>query len=71
MREIQVNRDYQRFIEDLKTRVRKAQLRASLSVNKELVMLYWRIGKEIHERKQSLEWGAKIVQKLAKDLQGA
>ncbi len=35
---------YKEFLEDIKGRIRQAQIRASLSVNKELVVLYWSIG---------------------------
>jgi hypothetical protein len=38
---------YEAFLCDLKKRIRKARLRASLSVNRELVLLYWKIGKDI------------------------
>ena len=45
---------YKAFLRDLKGRIRKAQLRASLSVNRELVLLYWNIGKDILERQRAL-----------------
>jgi hypothetical protein len=37
--------------------------------NKELIRLYWTIGKAIIERQESHGWGAKFIKKLAKDLQ--
>ena len=48
---------YEAFLRDLKERIRKARLRASLSVNRELVLLYWKIGKDILERQRALGWG--------------
>jgi predicted nuclease of restriction endonuclease-like (RecB) superfamily len=48
--------------------VRAAQLRASLSVNRELVLLYWSIGRDILERQSQAGWGAKIIERLARDL---
>jgi len=61
-------RDYQSFLKGLKERVRAAQLRASLSVNRELVLLYWSIGRDILARQKEQGWGAKIIDRLAADL---
>ncbi len=63
--------DYDKFLRDLKERIRNAQIRASLAVNRELVLLYWQIGGEILTRQQQQGWGAKVINKLAKDLQKA
>jgi predicted nuclease of restriction endonuclease-like (RecB) superfamily len=59
---------YADWVAGLKVQIREARLRASLSVNVELVTLYWRIGRDILERQLRLGWGAKIVDKLALDL---
>jgi predicted nuclease of restriction endonuclease-like (RecB) superfamily len=63
--------DYDSFLQGLKERIRNAQTRAALAVNRELVLLYWHIGREILMRQQELGWGAKVVPKLAKDLKVA
>jgi predicted nuclease of restriction endonuclease-like (RecB) superfamily len=60
--------NYQAFLSTLKTRVRTAQLRATLAVNRELVVLYWQIGRDILERQNDQGWGAKVIERLAKDL---
>ncbi|MCW3062241.1 MAG: hypothetical protein JWQ02_4062 [Capsulimonas sp.] len=60
---------YADFLSDIKTRVRTAQVRAALAVNNELVLLYWQIGRDILQRQQEQGWGAKIVSRLATDLQ--
>ncbi len=60
--------NYDRFLRSLKERIRTAQVRAALAVNKELVLLYWQIGKDILERQEQEGWGAKVISKLAKDL---
>ncbi|WP_198027149.1 PDDEXK nuclease domain-containing protein [Candidatus Paracaedibacter symbiosus] len=52
----------------LKEEIRQARIRAHLSVNKELILLYWKIGRKIIKRKVELGWGAKIIQQLSKDL---
>ena len=59
---------YDSFLKSLKDRVRAAQLRASLSVNRELVLLYWGIGRDILSRQNEQGWGAKIIDRLAQDL---
>jgi predicted nuclease of restriction endonuclease-like (RecB) superfamily len=61
--------DYDRFLQDLKDRIRKAQVRAALAVNCELVLLYWQIGRDILIRQQHQGWGAKVIDRLAHDLQ--
>ena len=63
-----ISRDYETFLQELKDHIRNAQTRAALAVNRELVILYWQIGREILTRQQELGWGAKVVTKLAKDL---
>jgi hypothetical protein len=37
---------YSDWLRDLKTRIHSAQQRAALAVNRELVLLYWQIGRE-------------------------
>ena len=59
---------YDAFLQELKERIRSAQVRAALSVNRELVLLYWGIGRDILTRQQSEGWGAKVVDRLAHDL---
>ena len=44
--------NYQAFINDLKARIAAARLKAGLAVNRELVLLYWHIGKQILERQE-------------------
>ncbi|MGV2832017.1 PDDEXK nuclease domain-containing protein [Myxosarcina sp. GI1(2024)] len=60
--------NYDNFLRSLKEHIRTAQVRAALAVNKELVLLYWQIGKEILERQSQEGWGAKVISRLAKDL---
>ena len=60
--------DYPAFVADLKERIRTAQVRASLAVNRELVLLYWQIGRDLLSRQQQEGWGAKVVERLSRDL---
>lgn len=63
--------DYPAFLEEIKARIRAAQIKASLSVNKELIALYWDIGQGIVERQRAEGWGASVIDRLAHDLQTA
>ncbi|HWQ20001.1 MAG TPA: DUF1016 N-terminal domain-containing protein [Methanotrichaceae archaeon] len=60
--------DYQELLDGLKNRIRNARVRAALSVNRELVLLYWQIGQAILERQAQDGWGAKVIECLANDL---
>lgn len=59
---------YAPLLADLKARVRSAQVKAAVSVNRELILLYWHIGREILRAQKAEGWGAKVVERLAKDL---
>jgi predicted nuclease of restriction endonuclease-like (RecB) superfamily len=60
--------DYAEFLADIRTRIHSAQTRAALSVNSELVLLYWHIGKDIIKRQDEQGWGAKVIDRLSHDL---
>lgn len=60
---------YSKFLSALKKRIRSAQVKAALSVNKELILLYWDIGSEIAKRQEKEGWGKGIIESVAKDLQ--
>jgi predicted nuclease of restriction endonuclease-like (RecB) superfamily len=59
---------YDAFLHDLKHRIQTAQVKAALSVNREMVLLYWQIGRDILNRQDSEGWGTKVIERLAKDL---
>ena len=60
--------NYFALLNGLKQRIRSAQIKAALAVNRELILLYWQIGREILERQQVEGWGSKVIERLAKDL---
>lgn len=62
---------YQRFLLGIKRQIADAQIRAGLAVNRELVLLYWRIGCEIGIRQQEEGWGAQVIKRLSDDLRRA
>ena len=61
--------EYSTFLIELKERIHKAQYAALKAVNKELIALYWDIGKSIVSRQEELGWGKAVVETLARDLQ--
>ena len=62
---------YADWLTELKTRIHSAQQRATLAVNRELVLLYWQIGQDILARQSAQGWGAKVIERLALDLRAA
>ncbi|MGB4948877.1 MAG: PDDEXK nuclease domain-containing protein [Candidatus Competibacter denitrificans] len=62
---------YADWLADLKERIHTAQQRATLAVNRELVLLYWQIGRDILARQAEQGWGAKVIERLANDLRAA
>jgi predicted nuclease of restriction endonuclease-like (RecB) superfamily len=59
---------YKEFLDEIKKSIREAQLRASVSVNSELILLYWSIGKSVLEKQARDGWSTKIIDRMAKDL---
>jgi predicted nuclease of restriction endonuclease-like (RecB) superfamily len=65
---LQSSPGYAALLKDIKERVRTAQMRATLAVNRELILLYWSIGRDVLNRQQAEGWGTKVIDRLAKDL---
>lgn len=57
--------EYLNIVESIKQDIRTAQYRATVSVNRELLVLYHSIGEAINEHKT---WGNKLVENLAADI---
>lgn len=62
---------YPGWLAELKARIHTARQRASLAVNRELVLLYWQIGRDILARQAAQGWGARVIERLAHDLRAA
>jgi predicted nuclease of restriction endonuclease-like (RecB) superfamily len=67
MQEIESS-EYNQFITEIREKIYKAQYEALKQVNKELIFLYWEIGKSIVERQKKHGWGKSIVENLSNDL---
>jgi predicted nuclease of restriction endonuclease-like (RecB) superfamily len=59
------------LLAEIKERIRSAQLRASLAANREMIVLYWQIGRDILIRQEQEGWGTKVIDRLAADLRRA
>ncbi|MDR2966836.1 MAG: DUF1016 N-terminal domain-containing protein [Methanobacteriaceae archaeon] len=68
MSDITLNNEQKEFIKDIKEKIRESQYNALKSVNRELINLYWEMGKIIHS-KQKENWGKSIVKTLSEELQ--
>ncbi len=64
----QIEKTYADLLSALKTEIQTSRIRAHLSVNKEMILLYWRIGRKILEQQADQGWGAKVIETLSNDL---
>lgn len=62
------NEDYLALLQELKAQIRSAQYEALKTVNRQLIELYWEIGRAIVKRQEGKTWGKKVVENLAQDL---
>ena len=63
--------EYAVTLKMLKERISAGRMRAALAVNREVIDLYWYIGKTITERQEKEGWGKSVVERLAADLRDA
>ncbi len=56
------------FIQDIKKRVQSAQIKAAVSVNQELLRLYWDMGAMIVEKQKQTTWGDGFLKQMSQDL---
>lgn len=66
-----VTAEYKSWIDDIKKRIRQAQIKAAIKVNYELLDLYWELGKDIVKKQESTKWGDAFLKTMSKDLQKA
>ena len=67
--DISLEQNYKSFYLEIKDKIKQAQYQALKNVNKELINLYWEIGKNIYEKQLKHNWGKSIVKNLSEDLQ--
>ncbi len=64
-----VSPEYLNFKNEITARIRSAQYEALKAVNKEMIALYWEVGKRITEQQTALGWGKSVVENLSRDIQ--
>lgn len=62
------NEEYRQLLEDIKSKIQSAQIKAALAVNKEMLNLYWEIGEGIVKRQALADWGDGVIKQLSLDL---
>ncbi len=63
--------DYPRFLRELKARIQAARVKAVLSVNREMIALYWDLGRRVVERQKRGGWGTSVIERLSRDIRAA
>jgi predicted nuclease of restriction endonuclease-like (RecB) superfamily len=61
-------KDYPRFLNGLKERIRAGRFKAALSANRELIAMYWDLGRQVVERQKRGSWGMNVIERAAQDL---
>src|SRR3989339_1093169 len=61
--------DYIKFLNEIKDKITSARNKAAYYLNKELIKVYFEIGKTIVDKQKQYRWGKSVLEKLAKDLQ--
>ena len=65
---LELPEDYADFLKSVKQQITRERLKAVLSANSALVLLYWDIGHDILLKQDSAGWGAKVIDRLSADL---
>ena len=60
--------EYRDWLYDLKQQIKTEQVKATLSVNSRMIMLYWDLGRQIAEKQEKAQWGSGFIVRLSKDL---
>lgn len=69
--DVNIDKDYINWIEDLKSRYSSAQIKAAVKVNAEQLLFNWQLGRDLVTRKAEEKWGSGVVEQLSMDLQAA
>jgi len=64
------DKEYRAWIKDIKDRIRRSQVKASVKINASMLELYWSIGADIVNKQTESKWGSGVIEQLSKDLRG-
>jgi hypothetical protein len=65
---MQDNQEFTTFVKDIKQKILSSQYQALKKVNRELITLYWDIGKNIVDKQEQYGWGQSVVKNLSLEL---
>ena len=68
MTDIIKHSEYCDWLRDLKQQIKTGQIKAALSVNSQMITLYWDLGRQITEKQENAKWGSGFIEQLSKDL---
>ncbi len=63
--------DYATWLQDVKARIQAARIGVARAANRELILLYWDLGRGIVEKQEVMGWGKSAVETLSADLKEA
>ena len=58
MKAIQVDNNYREWVAELSQRYQKCQIKAASSVNREMLLFYWSLGRDVAQMKAESRWGS-------------
>ncbi len=65
---MKIDNEYKNWISELKSKIRSAQIKAAIAVNKELILFYWDLGAILSDKIKKSNWGDKVLENISKDL---
>ena len=69
--DVHIDESYVSWIEELKSRYQKAQIKAAVKVNSEQLLFYWQLGRDLVIRRAEEQWGTGVVEQVSLDLKAA
>jgi len=67
-KKVKMTSEYRNWLRDLKQQIKTGQIKAALSVNSQMIMLYWDLGRQIVDKQETAQWGSGFIEQLSKDL---
>ncbi len=68
---VHIDEDYVSWIEELKGRYKKAQIKSAVKVNSEQLLFNWQLGRDLVVRRAEEHWGTGVVEQVSLDLKAA
>lgn len=69
--DVHIDESYVSWIEELKSRYQKTQIKAAVKVNSEQLLFYWQLGRDLVIRRAEEQWGTGVVEQVSLDLKAA